>query len=83
MKLYVTSIEPPGPEDGQELPVVHFEGESMSIDASMDENANSGIRGEFPCPQQPRFALLEHPLSMRAPAELKLNMSLNQKAVLG
>lgn len=83
MKLYVTSIEPPGPEDGQALPVVHFEGESMSIDASMDENANSGIRGKSPCSWQSRFPLLEHPLFMRAAAELKLNLSLNPKAVLG
>jgi hypothetical protein len=46
MKIRVTSIEPPGPDDGQELPVVHFEGESQSIDNSMDANANSELRGE-------------------------------------
>lgn len=46
MTLHVTKIEPPGPEDGQELPVVHYEGESQSLDTSFDDNANSGIRGE-------------------------------------
>jgi hypothetical protein len=46
MKLHVTSIEPPGPDDGQALPVVHFAGESRAIDNSFDDNANSGIRGE-------------------------------------
>ncbi|RYO77957.1 hypothetical protein DL764_010161 [Monosporascus ibericus] len=45
MKLHVTAIEPPGPEDGQALPVVHFEGVCRSIDASWEENANSDIRG--------------------------------------
>lgn len=45
MKLRVTRIEPPGPDDGQELPVVHFEGISRSLDDSYDENANSDLRG--------------------------------------
>ncbi|KAI0386036.1 hypothetical protein F5Y04DRAFT_162127 [Hypomontagnella monticulosa] len=45
MKLHVTGIEPPGPNDGQELPVVHFEGISRSLDDSYDENANSDLRG--------------------------------------
>lgn len=69
MELHVTSIEPPGAEDGQDLPVVHFEGESRSIDDSNDDNANSGIRGKF----NPLLALY-------AMAELKLNLSLNLKA---
>ncbi|KAI5866779.1 hypothetical protein GGS23DRAFT_552043 [Durotheca rogersii] len=45
MKLRVTKIEPPGPEDGQALPVVFFEGISRSLDNSFDENANSDLRG--------------------------------------
>ncbi|KAF5694593.1 hypothetical protein FDENT_1027 [Fusarium denticulatum] len=44
MKVNVTSIEEPGPEDGQELPVVHFRGVSRSLDDSFDDNANSNIR---------------------------------------
>ena len=47
MRIFVTSIEPPGPDDGQELPVVHFKGVSSSLDDSMDENANSALRGEL------------------------------------
>ncbi|KAH8750559.1 F-box domain-containing protein [Diaporthe sp. PMI_573] len=45
VKIRVTRIEPPGPEDGQSLPVVHFEGFSKSLDSSLDENANSGLTG--------------------------------------
>ncbi|KAG8166567.1 hypothetical protein KVR01_002256 [Diaporthe batatas] len=45
VKIRVTKIEPPGPEDGQALPVVHFEGLSKSLDSSLDENANSGLTG--------------------------------------
>ncbi|CAM1511555.1 Fc.00g090680.m01.CDS01 [Cosmosporella sp. VM-42] len=45
MKVRVTSIEPPGPDDGQELPVVHFKGVSRSLDDLVDDNANSGLRG--------------------------------------
>ncbi|KAI1207948.1 uncharacterized protein F4807DRAFT_160003 [Annulohypoxylon truncatum] len=45
MKIRVTRIEAPGPDDGQELPVVHFEGISRSLDDSYDENANSDLRG--------------------------------------
>ncbi|KAI1640035.1 hypothetical protein F4809DRAFT_592263 [Biscogniauxia mediterranea] len=45
MQIYVTKIESPGPEDGQELPVVHFKGISRSMDESYDENANSDLRG--------------------------------------
>ncbi|KAI1058827.1 hypothetical protein LB507_003784 [Fusarium sp. FIESC RH6] len=45
MRIHVTSIEEPGPEDGQDLPVVHFQGVSRSLDDSFDNNANSDIRG--------------------------------------
>ncbi|KAI1079209.1 hypothetical protein F5B20DRAFT_185239 [Whalleya microplaca] len=45
MKVRVTSIEPPGPYDGQALPIVHFKGGSRSLDDSLDENANSDLRG--------------------------------------
>ncbi|KAF5017448.1 hypothetical protein F66182_10618 [Fusarium sp. NRRL 66182] len=44
-RLHVTSIEAPGPEDGQDLPVVRFSGIARSLDDSFDENANSEIRG--------------------------------------
>lgn len=46
MKIEVTSIEPPGPEDGQALPVVHFSGTSRSLDDAWDHNAHSELRGE-------------------------------------
>lgn len=45
MKIRVTKVEAPGPDDGQELPVCHFEGVSRSLDDSYDENANSDLRG--------------------------------------
>ncbi|KAF9638590.1 F-box domain cyclin-like protein [Lasiodiplodia theobromae] len=45
LNLRVRRIEPPGPGDGQELPVVHFTGTSRSMHASWDPNANSKIRG--------------------------------------
>ncbi|OTB03725.1 hypothetical protein M426DRAFT_41640, partial [Hypoxylon sp. CI-4A] len=45
MRIRVTRVEPPGPDDGQDLPVVHFEGVSRSLDDSYDENANSDLRG--------------------------------------
>ncbi|KAF9772343.1 hypothetical protein IL306_009962 [Fusarium sp. DS 682] len=44
MKIHVTSIEEPDPDDGQGLPVVHFRGVSRSLDDSFDDNANSNIR---------------------------------------
>src|SRR3569833_301350 len=47
MKIHVTKIEPPGENDGQELPVVYFKGFSRSLDAAWDENANSDLRGEI------------------------------------
>ncbi|KAK5624767.1 hypothetical protein RRF57_000482 [Xylaria bambusicola] len=45
MRIFVTAIERPGPEDGQALPVVHFKGVSRSLDQSFDENADSDLRG--------------------------------------
>ncbi|KAK0109673.1 hypothetical protein ONS95_002354 [Cadophora gregata] len=45
MELRVTHSEPPGPEDGQEHPVVYFEGVSRSLHSAWDVNANSNIRG--------------------------------------
>jgi hypothetical protein len=45
MRIFVTSVEEPGPEDGQNLPVVHFKGVSRSLDQSFDENADSDLRG--------------------------------------
>lgn len=47
LKLRVSAIEPPGPEDGQDYPVVSFTGTSWSLHASWDANANSQIRGKF------------------------------------
>lgn len=45
MEVRPTSTSPPGPEDGQELPVVHFEGTAKSMHTQWDPNANSRIRG--------------------------------------
>ncbi|KAH8173172.1 f-box-like domain-containing protein [Sarocladium implicatum] len=45
MHLDVVSIEPPGPDDGQDLPVVHLKGVTRSLDDSWDDNANSETRG--------------------------------------
>lgn len=45
MRLTVTKVEPPGPDDNQRLPVVHFRGSTRSVDASWDPNANAKIRG--------------------------------------
>ncbi|KXJ95403.1 hypothetical protein Micbo1qcDRAFT_230668 [Microdochium bolleyi] len=45
MKIAVTEIEPPGPGDGQAMPVVHFRGISRSLDDSWDDNANSDLAG--------------------------------------
>ena len=46
MKLEVSKIEAPGEDDGQRLPIVHFQGKSSSIRPSWDPNANSKIRGK-------------------------------------
>ena len=45
MKIEVTRIVPPGEDDGQDLPVVHFKGISSSLRPSWDPNSNSKIRG--------------------------------------
>ncbi|KAI1130541.1 hypothetical protein F5Y10DRAFT_235477 [Nemania abortiva] len=45
MRIFVTAVEKPGPEDGQALPVVHFKGVSRSLDQTFDENADSDLRG--------------------------------------
>ncbi|TIC99359.1 hypothetical protein CH35J_005550 [Colletotrichum higginsianum] len=44
MKVHVTDVQPPGEDDGKELPVVHFYGVSRSVDDSWDENANSNLQ---------------------------------------
>ncbi|KAJ0310044.1 uncharacterized protein N0V96_005811 [Colletotrichum fioriniae] len=44
MKMYVVDVQPPGEDDGKELPVVHFDGLSRSVDDSWDENAHSQLR---------------------------------------
>jgi hypothetical protein len=46
MKVRVTKIEPPGEEDGQDFPVVHFEGRSCSMHMMWDPNANSRLTGK-------------------------------------
>ncbi|KAK6339992.1 hypothetical protein TWF730_001768 [Orbilia blumenaviensis] len=43
--INVTKIEPPGPDDGQALPVVHFKGVSRLMHAFWDPNANSALTG--------------------------------------
>lgn len=62
MKIHVTSIKDPGPDDGQALPVVYFEGESRSLDDPFDENANSDLRGMLQL--EPHFVLLIFVLSL-------------------
>ena len=47
MKLRITKIQPPGEEDGQRLPVVHFKGTSSSLRPTWDPNAHSKIKGKF------------------------------------
>ena len=46
MKIQVTKIQAPGEDDGQRLPVVHFQGKSSSMRPSWDPNANSKIKGK-------------------------------------
>lgn len=47
MEINVTDIQPPGEDDGQELPVVHFTGTSRLLDAAsaLGVNTSSNIRG--------------------------------------
>lgn len=47
MHLEVTKVEPPGPEDNQALPVVHFKGTSHVLHSFFDPNANSNLRGQW------------------------------------
>lgn len=47
MKVRVTKIESPGEEDGQGLPVVHFNGHSSSLRPSFDPNGNSKTKGQY------------------------------------
>jgi len=47
LKLVVSKIEPPGEDDAQDMPVVHFKGSSRSMHMSWDPNANSKIRGKL------------------------------------
>lgn len=47
LKLRVTSIEPPGPDDGQKLPVVHFTGDSRLLDDAWDANGSSELKGKL------------------------------------
>lgn len=45
MKINAASVEPPGPEDGQELPVVHFRGASWSLHGGPGDNGTSDLKG--------------------------------------
>ncbi|OAA62321.1 F-box domain, Skp2-like protein [Cordyceps fumosorosea ARSEF 2679] len=45
LKLHVTKIEDPGPEDGQELPVVHFTGLSRMLEEDFDPSPSSILKG--------------------------------------
>jgi hypothetical protein len=46
LKLRVSHMESPGPNDGQGLPIVHYTGHSKLLDDTWDDNANSEIRGK-------------------------------------
>jgi hypothetical protein len=46
LELCATKIEPPGPNDGQALPVVHYVGTSRSMHAIWESNAQSKIKGK-------------------------------------
>ena len=46
MKIHITKIEPPGEEDGQALPVVHFHGNSHSLRPHWDPSAKSKTKGQ-------------------------------------
>lgn len=45
MDIKATEVKPAGQFDNPALPVVYFAGQSKSVEASWDPNANSGIRG--------------------------------------
>lgn len=57
LKLRITHMEPPGPDDGQELPVVHFTGDSRLLDDGWDANASSELKGESFLLAIPRLSL--------------------------
>ncbi|KAK6827792.1 F-box domain-containing protein [Apiospora arundinis] len=46
MRITVDRIEPPGPEDGQDLPVVHFKGVSREINAKVAETGTVRLTPE-------------------------------------
>lgn len=56
MKLTVTKIKPPGEDEGQALPIVHFKGSSAAVRPPWDPNAVSKIRGK--CIVIPAFGRL-------------------------
>ncbi|KAF7562514.1 hypothetical protein G7046_g1626 [Stylonectria norvegica] len=45
MTIRVTGIEAPGPDDGQDLPVVHFRGVSRAMEADLDDDLEITTRG--------------------------------------
>lgn len=45
MELRVTHQEKPGPDDGQDLPIVHFTGDAHLMSSGLDPNANSKLTG--------------------------------------
>jgi hypothetical protein len=49
VRIRVTAVHPPGPGDGQDLPVVHFHGVSQSLDDwdNVDDE-DSDARGRCP-----------------------------------
>lgn len=46
LKLHVTAVEAPGEDDHPDWPVVHYAGESRSLDERVGESTTSGIRGK-------------------------------------
>jgi hypothetical protein len=64
LKLRVSAIEPPGPEDGQDYPVVSFTGTSWSLHASWDANANSQIRGMSEVPPFCKILMVDNCLQV-------------------
>ena len=88
IKLRVTRVEPPPEHEyedgddkpdpdfsnfkGQRLPIVHFAGDSRSLHASWDPNANSKIRGRpahHPSPASPTFTSVLTSPSSQAPSD--------------
>jgi hypothetical protein len=46
MEVKVVRIDPPGPDEHPDWPIVHYEGQSRSLDDIFDDNANSDLRGK-------------------------------------